>query len=887
MRLCLFLLLALSSCDVGDGARRAPFIPGLPKSELRGVVVDRQGQAVVSATVSYAGRSSVTRADGSFAFGDPPASGVLRVDARQAAADSADRLDQLSIAHDAGATDLSHSLVMAEINRGSEGSFAIGALAAPAAVDASGTAGARLDMATGTALQRSGQSSGQVVVSLADVPSSQLPRPLPSSGANAWLATRAIQLAPSDLTLSAGARLSIRNDFALPGGGQAELYRLDPALGTWQLVGSGSVQGADIRQQAADLPGGGLYVFALRSGSTTTLSGRVLDSNKRALDGVQVSIEGGVSLRTGGDGRFSFPVAPLLDASGAARSLEIVVTSGVRHGRALLRTSVTAVAGSTNVGDLTLDTEARHRVRYLASLRGSSAGSRRLDFGTAGFGTFAVTDALGQGETYSAPLGWYRGWVTWVDEDRFFRGELVRELRAVDSSLDLELLARETETRPGEFRGGQRAIVIDGVGGGPLRRVWVQGKHESGTRDRAETNDFGEVIIGGERFGFSTAAAATSVTGASVRSAFTVGKLDNNRVEYPLRVAALTKPAFDEFSVLSGVMSNSVPSATARRAIVRRPMRENDYWQLVLGSQSLSVGLPRFVDPDVTGGTSYRLGLPARDAVVTVLEGQGSAPFLPDRVGFVELSADPGTARGLNIALDRTLSGTVALGNALLGFDAGFAAGDLRRRLAARVGGRVIELLPSSGAVVASGSSVTMSAPSRTGSLQGAQWLTTLSATKTQSGITNSQEQFVRFGQGSDTVTALGFLAVPTIQAPAQGSTTARADEFEARWAVPAGTTFFEVVLESTVGSDTRAWTVLLRGDQDRFTFQKLVPESPEILASGRSWTLEVRAHRVDWGHLFGRTDAYQRLVGNFFSMRPGERGVGARSTTKITFSTP
>ena len=881
-----FVLLALASCENSEGSRREPFIRGLPQNELRGVVVDRQGEAIVSATVSYEGQSTITRSDGSFALANPKASGLITVDARAAAADSADRFDQLSFAY-SGPRVMPQAIVMAEINAGSETALPIGSLATPATIDASGTAGARLELATGTTLQRPGQSSGQVSVSLADVPASQLPLPLPALQGNVWLSTRAIHVAPSDLQLTAGARLSIRNDIALVASGQADLYRLHPSLGTWQLIGSGAVQAADLRQLSADLPGGGLYVFALRSGSSTRLTGRVLDAAQRALEGVQVSVEGGLVERSGGDGRFAFAAVPLLDASGAARSLEVVVTSGVGYGRALFRTTVSAAAGSTDLGDLGLSTERRERVRYLASLRGTAAGLRRIEFGTPGHGTLAFTDASGQGQTFASPLGWHRGWVSWVEDTRFFRGEVVRELRGVDRSLDIEVLARETETRPGEFRGGLRAIVVDGSGGGPLRRVWVQGTEDAGTRDRAETNDFGEVIIGGERFGVSTAAASTAAPGASVRSAFSVGKLDNNRVEFPLQVARLPRAAFDEFAVVSGTMLNSSTGATARRAIVRRPLHENDYWQLVLSGESLNRGLPRFTDPDVTGATSYRLGVPTRDAILTMLEGQSGPPFTPDRLGFVELSATTGSTTGIDVALDRPLTANVTLASGLLGLDPSFATSDLRRRLAARLASRVIELVPSSGAVTASGSSAVMTAPARVGALQSAQWLVTLSAARSQSGVTSSQEQFVRVPGTNDATTALGFLAVPTIQSPLPGATTARADEFEARWVVPPNTTFFEVVLESQAGTDRRVWTVLLRGDQDRFKFQKLVAESPEILAAARSWTLEVRAHRVDWGHLFGRSDAYQRLVGNAFSLRPGERGIGSRSSSKVSFSTP
>jgi hypothetical protein len=131
------------------------------------------------------------------------------------------------------------------------------------------------------------------------------------------------------------------------------------------------------------------------------------------------------------------------------------------------------------------------------------------------------------------------------------------------------------------------------------------------------------------------------------------------------------------------------------------------------------------------------------------------------------------------------------------------------------------------------------------------------------------------------------FLALPSIKTPAPESTTASADVVTVTWNAPVGASFQLIELSSVTGNDTRKWQVMLPGDASTFTFEALVPEAPQILAPGRLWVLKVSAFRVVRGVAFDFADSYARLAGNMFSLRPGDRGIGARSSWQTRFRTP
>ena len=98
---------------------------------------------------------------------------------------------------------------------------------------------------------------------------------------------------------------------------------------------------------------------------------------------------------------------------------------------------------------------------------------------------------------------------------------------------------------------------------------------------------------------------------------------------------------------------------------------------------------------------------------------------------------------------------------------------------------------------------------------------------------------------------------------------------------------FQRLELSGVRAGDTRKRTVILPGAANTFTFEPLVPEAPQILGPGRLWTVKVSAFRVARGIAYGFIDSYDRLAGNLFSLQPGERGIGARSTWQVRFRTP
>lgn len=880
-------------CDVGSGSRVPPFLPGAPSRFLTGVVQDTGGNAVVGARIELDGvaETVVTMRSGRFLLPEvPTGTHRLTVDGSAATATGNEAFGRIAVAVEVPEpkAELTRALVLPDLAAGSSRLLSLGVQPQAVTIDGSTTSGAVLAIQAGTIVTLDGSAQGQADVNLARIDETSLPRVLPSGGA--LLTTRGIQVSPLGIGFTAGARLSLPNDLRLPNGGGADLYRIEPAGGTWVVAGRGTVNGSTITLDAADLPGGGLYVFAVPISTMTFVSGRVVDADGKPIPGARVSAGAGLAEISDKNGNYRIGPLPAVDGAGRPLTLSIVTVPPLSYAPFRGQKSVTAIPSQTLAGDLAVDTFRSGLSRFLITLRGRAQSLRRVVFGgPRRIGAARLSDAEGVGEYREVVAGWHSAYATWVEEDRLFRGVVSNELRVGDLTVDLQVLARQEDPWPDILRGKLLALVLDAEFASPLRDVSVQGRGGSTTNDKGLSGDLGEAVINAGSHNESTAAYESEAGGQTVRSAFTVCGLDNARAEFPLRVASgRTVGSFDCHTLLTGTMLQAASGAKTRKLLVRPRYSENDLWNRMLTGRTFAGDLPRKTDPDKTGGTSYVVGLPTVQGYVTALEGVVQAGgFVPEKVGFLtDLATEPGMLLVRDVVLEHAWDRTVTLSGALATLDPPLNAMALRYDLGARrPDASALDLLDDAGGVQTSGNDVILPVPARAGALQSVTWLIEVGATGIKSGATITQRIFAATDQS--TLPAPSFLAVPEITSPLPNTTVASASEVTVTWKpAPAGTAFLELRLESVAGNDTRTWTVYLPPEQTSYKFQKLVPAAPEILAPKRSWNLVLRAARVDRGIVVDR-GGYQRLIGNLFSIRPGERGIAALSSTEFSFSTP
>ncbi len=885
----LFLVL-LASCDVGGGSQLAPFIGRLPSRWLAGIVQSAAGQSIVGAVVRLSGSSStaVSARSGRFVFFDPPlGTRVLSVDASAATATGTDLFGSLQIIVDVpgGTSELGRPLVLADINSGVARVVPLGPQPVVQTLDDTALGRGLLRLAQGTTVSLPGATGGTILLAISSIGHHQLPTALPPPGTGARLPSQAVFVYPAAAQFGAGAHLTIPNDPNLPANAKAELLRLDPDTSVWSLVGQGTVSSDKklIAMDNVDLPGGGLYVFSATIAQTRMLAGRVRTPDSVPLAGALVVTVGGVATRANAAGDFQVGPVPSKDGSGNDLSVSLVAIAPC--GWEPVSSSKLLLTPASM--EIELDTVRTRMTRVLTVLRGRAIGSQRVSVGGPGFGRLTVTDADGRAPFEDTPLGWYGGWATWVDDDRrLFRGFVRGELRSGMPSLDLTVLSRSEHPHPGLLDAALLAVVVDANGGAPLRDVYVQGANGP-TGHKGLSNEFGEAVVKADRFGTSTAAIASKVGGQELRSAVSLASLDNRRSEFPLEVLHRSRGgSFERHGALEGSITGGGGGGKTRQLLVRTVLHPDDWFDRVLQGTTLEGMLPRQVDPVVTGNTGFRLGVPLPRAKVTAVEGMtNSGVFVPERLGLADLATGAGTKIHADIALDHAVDQQFIVRGPLVSLDPALSVAALRYRLGAvQSDGMAIDLLPQSGGVTAATPDAVVLVPERTGPFADVEFLVEMSAEATVGNATFSQAVL---GQGVSEAAVGAFLALPSIKTPAPESTTASADVVTVTWNAPVGASFQLIELSSVTGNDTRKWQVMLPGDASTFTFEALVPEAPQILAPGRLWVLKVSAFRVVRGVAFDFADSYARLAGNMFSLRPGDRGIGARSSWQTRFRTP
>ncbi|HHI80766.1 MAG TPA: carboxypeptidase regulatory-like domain-containing protein [Planctomycetes bacterium] len=893
-----FFLLAtgvLGSCSVGEGSEVGPKLSRAATTSLTGLVLDQDGKPVVGVvvTIENSGSRALTRRNGRFRLDDPPrGSRVLKLDGANATADASDRFGtwEQGVEVAEGRRGLVLPIVLPDLDEGTGKTLTLGVQTAATSIDDSSGSGGILTIAAGTQISRSGHSGSQRV-DLVEAKANAFPVALPAVS-GALHAGNGVWIFPVDLSFGAGVGLSMANDLGLPAGARAELYRLAPGAKEWVLAGSGTVQagGSRILLDSALLPGGGLYVFATEVSQTALVTGRIVNHSGAPLKGAVLVGPGGRSGVSDANGSVQLSGLPRVDGAGTPVTASFVLVGGL--GLEPARSTFSTLLSGTTVGlgDKSLGASRVGRVRILTAFRGRALTTGVSQIGVRGHGgarffPIPSSSSLDLEDLPSEDLG---VWIRWVDGDRFFQGITFGIPDPGLNSLDLRNLVVETQLRPAEFFGRMQARVVDEESGAPIRDATVQGRMDKNTGDKGTTDGTGYLLVGGEQNGIATASAKTQTpSGSTVEAAMSLVTVNNNQVQFPLAMAKEPRlGSYDPFLVLKGSLTGGAGSGKTRKVLVRVRERRGDYWDRVLGGDNLAGDLPRWVDPEVTGGTSYHLGIPEILARVTGVEGSmASSVFMPERLGVLQdLEGNLGEALSKDLALSHLVDQSLTL-VAPKNLDAAFGPSDLRYELGASFGGAVaLSLLPESGGVSKSGEDYLIPVPKREGILAGSQYLLSLHASNSSGGQSSEQRLLL---EGGARIEGKDFLPIPVIQAPTHGSTLSKVSPVDVSWSQVTGADFLLLTIDSVSGSDRRHWKVFLPGTATSFQFQALVSGAPELLVSGRTYTLSLEAWRLGSGVAYQKGDGYQRLLGNLFSLRPGDRGGEAMSRKTIQFTLP
>ena len=891
----LLVLDLLSSCSVGNGSEVGPKLPKAATSTLSGLVLDEDGKPISGVLVSIksSGKSALTRRNGRFRLDDPSRGNqILRLVGTNATADAGDRFGiwEQGLRVIEGRQAVTLPIVLPDLDSGTGAILSLGVQTATTSIDDSSSSGAILTISTGTTISREGFSGSQKV-DLAKAVSNAFPVPLPASS-GALLSGKGVWIYPVDLSFSSGVGLSMDNDLGLSQGERADLYRLAPGAKEWVLAGAGTVAsgGTRIVLDSALLPGGGLYTFVKDVAKSALVSGRIVDSSGAPLEGAVLVGPGGRSGISDANGIVQIGSLPRVDGGGSPLSADFVLVGGLGLEPVRVKFSVALTGDTVSLGDRSLDAKKVGRVRILTAFRGRVLTTGFLELGIRGQALASAhpipsTSFLDLDDLGTEDLG---AWIRWVKGDRFFQGVAFGIPDPHLTSLDLRSLVSETELRQAEFVGRMQARVVDQDSGAPIRDATVQGRMDQNTGDKGTTDGTGYLLVGGEQNGIATASVKTQTSsGKTVEAAMSLVKVNNNIVQFPLLTAGETAlGAYDPFLVFQGSLTGSVGSGKTRKLLVRTRERRGDFWDRLLGGISLAGDLPRWTDPAVSGGTSYKLGIPPIQARVTAVEGSlSSSVFLPERLGLLDdLKGNPGDTITKDLALSMPVDQSLTL-VAPKNLDPSFGASDLRYELGAELDeANALSLLPESGGVSKSGNDYLIPVPKREGSLTGSEFLLSLHASSSGSGKSSEQRLLLK---GGDRIEGKDFLPLPMIQSPSHGATLSKVSPVDVRWSQVSGADFLLLTIDSVSGNDRRHWKVFLPASSTSFQFKTLVSGAPSLLVSGRTYSLSLEAWRLGSGVAYQKNDGYQRLLGNLFSLRPGDRGGEAMSRTTIQFTLP
>lgn len=880
------LLLVLVSCTRGNGSDIGPELQPLPGGDYKVLVRDDQGNPVVEALVSISGvTETATTGHTGRAMVNAAVSGtsVITVDGTNAAATDTDELGTLHISVDAsGQTELPFTMFLPDVSGSTGLTMTTGTQSAPQTLADSGTgSGAELVISSGDTVSFGTASS--VTVKSGPLAEGHLPGIIPMQ----VFTGRGVFISPVGVQFAMGASLSLPNDLALGASATADLYHLDPATGIWTNVGSGTESGGRIVAPAGSVQSGGLYCFVAASGSSSVVSGQVVDKMSLPLPGVLVRGPQATT-RTDGLGRYTLPAMASLDASNNTRTVTVEFDGGRDYLPVRTTSSVTLDAATKTV-NVSLDTVPVRSLRVLMIYHGvrhplqpiNMSGEAGLNIGVAN------GNEIAQASHDDLPTG-YVGFETARPKDSqvIVRTRQVFELKGGSSTFDVRVFGEDAAWLTG---GGNSTLtrVVDEVGTGPIEQADVIVGLNPGFGLEDPTNEFGYTAADIGKLGQVTAVFESNSDGRTVVSAITMVSVNTGDISLPLaRALRRGLGAFQRYGMFTGNLTNTVGSNTKRVRATGTMTLQDFYNQTFLG-QPTATQTPSKVDPAVTGGTTYLFGVPAGIGHLAATEGTTTGGvFTLERVGLaLDLASVEGTREAQDLDLSLVANASFTVTNALVDKDASIPTNVLRFALAGELPRTTIVDIDAGigGNMTVSGNDLIFTLPPVPSSLKS--YVLGLSGSAVTSGRTITQQTFIRL-DGVNTPT-VPMHPAPTVTSPTPGGTISSAG-FTVTLSSPANTMYTMLELSTNDDpDDVRKWTVLLPGDATSFPFVMWPAGVPSLLVSGRTWTFTATSVRIDNGPMadpiYAPIDSYVRILANWVGIGESEREVAAFASNSFT----
>lgn len=888
---------SLVACK-GDGFDIGPKLEKLPDESFRALVRDDAGRAVVNARatiLAHPGAVVRTRRDGLADWYLRLDGGhVVSIETTGATARQGDLLLGLRYAFDAVASDqLLPVIHLVDVGDSVTLQLDAGPLAAQATLAA--LSGARFDLPAGTSIDFGG--AVRETLRMGELRHDHLP-PLRLVDGRPALVSRGVQLHPTTTTFAPGIHLTLPNDLGLAAGAPADLYELDPSDGTWRVLGRGEANGAatEITTIAPVVTRASLLAFAVAAPAVAGFRGRLLESDGlRAIARARVR-SNQVVVETDSEGRFELSGVPVVSASGAARPASIAFTGGRTHRPATIERSFDAVSGQLlDVGSLSLDIEGVADLRTLALARGDLQAFVTVGIGSVEHGNGAMGVTLADGTIdFPAIDDRYVGFLATVPDPKDVRRVFSLDGRVFVPSgrrnLDLPLFFA-TEPWTSDNSGGAVVIPVDAETGSRLADVYIH-------RRRANTDEFIEKTFADQEFRAEIAGATevvasleSSGAGRRIVSAHSADHIDVRRVELPLlRVQRAPIGAFEPFGVLYGDLrspfqpGSGIPLATQWRARVTGVENTDRWLDAALADRSLAPATPVELDPGLSNGSEFRIGLPSRGAHVSFAWGD----YVGGRLEVHALAPLFGVVLAAGTELRYVPNGRSVLPcnhefvarGALAGLDASIPPTALRTELAYALGdGRAIEVLRGhDGNLSASGQDAVLRLPPLSPFSSSFHWLAVIGGQTDVGGVVRTQRAVFAL-DGTDGP-ANPQLALPEIVTPLHGQQVGVAG-FEVRFVAPQGTLYVLLHLRGESAGELRDWKAIVQPELGSFTFRRL-PSGPAVLAPG-DYTLEVTAVRIGDGPVHQQFfPAYQAAASRLVGIGAWERRLDALASVRI-----
>jgi hypothetical protein len=880
---------AFAACD-GLGSDVGPALPKLPAASSKVVELDDDGSGVVGASVQLVGTavSALTGRNGrGDLLADPRGSLLLQVDGAAAAAAAGDELGLLRVAVSNPGGDLRWPFHLPGVQGSAGGPLPVGLQTATTVIDDDATSGARVTIWSGSSLGGAG-GGGAVTVRTGSLRTEHLPGDLPTAGPEAVLLGRGIYLDPPSFTCAPGLTLDVVDDLQL-GSGTAQLYHLDPELGTWSYVDTGITSSGGRLVSDGAIVHGGLYAFGVAV-VTGTVQGRVVDASTppRPLPDVAVNVDGRRTT-TGGDGSFVVEGVPAALGNGLGRSAAVELFAGGSWLPARATTTAAMVLhGTVDVGTVILDTMPAGNVRVQAVKRGRAEPNRRIALSslTGAVAVVTASDPQGQVLFEDVPADWF-GWLDGhpLDRNDNYFAQAVAFLDGGRRWLD----AYQFYDELGWFIGSRRtrAFLIDAAGGGPLYDAVLVSGSTDGAGFQGESRESGILYVDRPLDGRATATFRSARAGRTIVHAFTIDTPNGEHIELPLQqVLRAPLGAFDRHGIVQGTVTGADPAREHRLRATRR-FELQEWWEDLVEGTPLPSALPIDVDPAVTHG-AFRAGVAVAGGHLAAAElGTTGGITTLHKLGIATgLQPTEGGVLARDLPLDLPATTTFAVPGAIAGLDPAIAVGDLTFALALSMpsGGAVDVVRGIGGNHVANGNDLALSLPALAGPLAGMSWCALLQGSATAGGATTTQRSLLRL-TGATAEAAVPMLAPPVLTSPIPGATVP-ATGFTVSYTLPAGSLYATIELRSDTGAELHLWQVTLPPGVTSFAFRVLPTEAQTPLVAGKTYTLTLAAYRTLAGPLTDKPEAYRELTSFLRSVGALERGVDGMSSVSIQVTT-